>query len=476
MLFIDIERPGGDVWQDPGGVERAMRPLGLPLPLQQIVPYAATIPLRDLRVRMVVKTWMAEDRGLWEPLYRKRIHQIVGTLKRFVALETITIEFCQDWEKDSGRHTFFDDVRIRMEPATRKLLTGNLSTADHSRQSTTDIWDAHFFSPPVLRLNIKSPINVTHGISVNGMAMPVRAEEHFGARHPQNDIRHWYKMSEASPCTQREKKQLSTETKVVLPTMSTHTTLAFLNLPGELRDMIYRYCLHVPMNHNHQECAQFREEGDPARCFSLDTTILRVCRQTYHEAADLLRKERLLLWIRIPWPETVSNRGPQWIDTMPTELPTALQQILPFAAFIPLQDLHIRIRAAYRSTESWDVPEMMCRRSIHRVVGTLRCFPALQTVTVVFSRECVALCSTKARIAPVVSMDMMRAHRPQVLECFGRLRGFKKVTIRGIDPVQARALEDLMQGPRLLEEEADSVEQEAMFTCGCKRPNQRART
>ncbi|KAI4207173.1 MAG: hypothetical protein LQ346_000751 [Caloplaca aetnensis] len=95
MLFIDIERPGGDVWQEPSGVERAMRPRGLPLPLQQIVPYAATIPLRDLRVRMVVKTWMAEDRGLWEPLYRKRIHQIVGTLKRFVALETITIEFCQ---------------------------------------------------------------------------------------------------------------------------------------------------------------------------------------------------------------------------------------------------------------------------------------------------------------------------------------------------------------------------------------------
>lgn len=237
--------------------------------------------------------------------------------------------------------------------------------------------------------------------------------------------------------------------------------------------MIYRHCLRVPMTQNHKEYAYFREQEDLRKCYSLDTTILRVCRQTYNEAGALLKKQEMMLWIGLSQPKTVSNNVERRrLNTNPNKLPTSLQQILPFASFVPLQDLHIQITAMYMVGKPADVAtlELGCRRNIHQIVGTLRRFPALQRMRVNFLRPL----PPNASQVPQTSLVTCK---PRVLKCFGRLRGFKEVMIRGegIDRARARALERMMQGPRLPEEEADSADQETTFACGCKRPHQHAK-
>ncbi|KAI4156912.1 MAG: hypothetical protein L6R39_000925 [Caloplaca ligustica] len=75
-LFIDIEQPKR-VWicrDKEVGLEPT--PIGLPRPLQQILPYAPIFPLQDLWIRMLVGTRSREKYmdGLLEPIYRRRIH------------------------------------------------------------------------------------------------------------------------------------------------------------------------------------------------------------------------------------------------------------------------------------------------------------------------------------------------------------------------------------------------------------------
>lgn len=92
-LFIDVEQPKR-VWIcGDNSIERESTSIRLPIPLQQILPYASVLPLHDVQIQMLVGTSENQAWELWEPVYRKRIHQIVGTLGRFPALETLTILF-----------------------------------------------------------------------------------------------------------------------------------------------------------------------------------------------------------------------------------------------------------------------------------------------------------------------------------------------------------------------------------------------
>lgn len=94
-LFIDIKKPGTISTPRNNRMRVVSMPkkLPVPVPLRQILPYASVIPLRDLLVRLIVGTTIYEGHDLWEPAYRRRIHQIVATLQRFPDLKCVNIQW-----------------------------------------------------------------------------------------------------------------------------------------------------------------------------------------------------------------------------------------------------------------------------------------------------------------------------------------------------------------------------------------------
>lgn len=244
----------------------------------------------------------------------------------------------------------------------------------------------------------------------------------------------------------------------------------FFKLPGEIRNIIYSYCLQIGKNDGWKTREQishvfypglYLAEGAPVLNYSFDTTILGVCHRMQQEASAMF-KEALKLSIIVGQPKKVWICGNDWVrrGVTPREMPTPLHQILPYASVLPLRVLHIVIYVRRGEPTTGDgLWEPAYRVRIHQLIEAIQSFTGLETLSVCFERLCIPrfpgnLYPYGIRTTPV-------------LECLGRLRGLQSVTISGdVTKAQARALQKLMQRPKPQDGKDDLV---AQLACDCKR-------
>ncbi|KAL8723094.1 MAG: hypothetical protein Q9225_000565 [Loekoesia sp. 1 TL-2023] len=238
------------------------------------------------------------------------------------------------------------------------------------------------------------------------------------------------------------------------------TTPPFFKFPGEIRNSIYRYCLGIEVGKK-MSLQEFFAKRAGYLSHTFDANILGVCHQTLREASAVI-KERLKLYFHVEHPQPVWICGDNGIklEPSPTKVPTQLQQILPYASVLPVRDLEIRMQIGSKKYTDRELWESVYKIRIHQISETLQRFPALETVHIQFLR----LQTPEGQF----NLTPHRFCRGRILECFGRFRGFKKVSFEA-DTSEARcaALKRAMQRPRLLGEE-DDVSGEVL-ECRCER-------
>lgn len=77
--------------------------------------------------------------------------------------------------------------------------------------------------------------------------------------------------------------------------------ITFLELPGEIREHIYRELLIS--DNNYREV----EDQDPSTFWTFDLRIYRTCKQIHDEAREVFRRVNIFVKIITPWESAVEN-------------------------------------------------------------------------------------------------------------------------------------------------------------------------
>ncbi|KAI4156911.1 MAG: hypothetical protein L6R39_000924 [Caloplaca ligustica] len=246
---------------------------------------------------------------------------------------------------------------------------------------------------------------------------------------------------------------MSQQSKISKRPNSQRKIFPFLQLPLELRTIIYRLSLSKDQLRSKRQprpYAQLRFD------ISFDPKVLVICRQMAREASVLLPRRPLPI-LELEFDKPWGGKKALVPGKKSLISPPLLDRALSCAKVLPLRRCDIRMKV---NDETSGMIKKRYKWLIHSLVNTLQLFPALEELHLHFIHM------KGQSESPTKRRDL----QTEKLRCFGRLRGFNTVNVTGsVKKETARELERLIQRPKLLEGAEQGMAGDVdLFECECE--------